>query len=83
MTGPMLFYMLIVIILVIVGVVLAMVTRQWATQDDELGEVFTLQDLREMRERGDISEVEFRSMRGELLGRFADNNPANRDVDPN
>lgn len=75
--------LLVVLVLVVVGVVVAFMARRWAKGDQELGEVFTLQDLREMRERGDISDVEFRAMRGDILGRFADNNPANQDPESN
>lgn len=81
MDGGLLLNLLVVVILVIVGVVVALMVRRWARTEEDLGNVFTLQDLRDMRDRGDISEVEFRTMRGEMLGRFTDNNPANRDAD--
>jgi len=71
--------LVVVLILVVVGVVVSLIARRWATSEGEQDEAFTLQDLREMRDRGDITEVEFRTMRGELLGRFADQNPANHE----
>lgn len=79
MDAGLLLSLLVVLILVVLGVVVAFMARRWAKGEEEFGDAFTLQDLREMRERGDISEVEFRTMRGEMLGRFAENNPANHD----
>ena len=44
--------------------------RAWAQADSET-EVFTLQDLRDMRARGDITETEFQTMRAEILSTYS------------
>jgi hypothetical protein len=50
--------------------------RRWIRSDDEPqsldAPVFTLQDLREMRARGDLSDDEFDRMRNAILGAYAD-----------
>ncbi len=47
-------------------------------------EPFTLQDLREMLASGQITETEFNTMRGAILGSFAQSldPPPNQDVKP-
>lgn len=56
----------------IVGLFVARAVRNWS-RSQEAADPFTIQDLREMRERGEISQAEFESMRGAILGRYADN----------
>jgi uncharacterized membrane protein len=53
------------------GIYAAMKVRRWA-QQQEPSESFTLQDLREMRARNDISEEEFQVLKAEVLGRAGD-----------
>lgn len=48
------------------GWFVTMALRRWA-QRDEHAENFTVQDLRDMRARGDITEREFVAMRRALL----------------
>jgi uncharacterized membrane protein len=52
------------------GACVALKVRRWSRQDDQR-EPFTLQELREMRARHEISEQEFQALRGQLLGRAA------------
>jgi uncharacterized membrane protein len=73
--------LLVVLILVIVGVAAAFRARKWANSEDSSQATFTLQDLREMRDRGDITEVEFQTMRGEILGQFADSKIETKQAD--
>jgi uncharacterized membrane protein len=48
------------------GIYLVMVVRRW-TQREQRTATFTIQDLRDMRARGDISEPEFVAMRATIL----------------
>lgn len=48
------------------GFYLAMRVRKWAQRDERVGN-FTLQDLRNLRARGQISEQEFAALRAALL----------------
>ncbi|MBN2448032.1 MAG: SHOCT domain-containing protein [Phycisphaerae bacterium] len=57
------------VVVAVVGLALARRIQQWA-RADQVAEPFTLQDLREMRERGEISEIEFEAMRAGLIGRI-------------
>lgn len=59
---------------VAIGAILAMSAAVWllrrhflADDSDPTAQVFTLQDLRDMRARGDLSEAEFDSMRAALI----------------
>ncbi len=51
------------------GFYAALAIRRWA-QRDEPAATFTIQDLREMRARGEITEHEFHAMRAALLARM-------------
>ncbi len=51
------------------GFYLVIAVRRWA-QKDERVTTFTLQDLREMRARGQITESEFAAMRATLLAQL-------------
>ncbi len=51
------------------GIYLLMVVRKWA-QREQRPATFTIQDLRDMRARGDISEQEFAAMRAALLAQL-------------
>lgn len=53
----------------LVGYLLARWAKNWGQRHNS-PEPFTLQDLREMRERGEITPAEYDAMRGEILGRF-------------
>jgi uncharacterized membrane protein len=48
------------------GLYAAVALRRWSNRDQR-SENFTFQDLRDMRARGDITEAEFKAMRGALL----------------
>ena len=52
--------------------VVAWWTRRWMYSEEEGDEspVFTLQDLREMRDRGSLSEAEFERMRAGILASY-------------
>lgn len=52
------------------GFFLARMVRSWARADATV-ETFTLQDLREMRTRGEISDAEFERMRAAIIGQHA------------
>jgi len=54
----------------IFGYVLARAVKRW-TQSNDKPEAFTLQDLRDMRSRGEITAQEFDTMRAAILGRYA------------
>ncbi len=43
--------------------------------DDSTTEAFTLEDLRRMRERGQINEVEYQSMRGAMISELRTSSP--------
>lgn len=65
---------LMVIAAVAIGVAAAILlytaraAKLWARAEDEpKGEPFTLQDLRELQKRGEITPAEFDAMRGQLL----------------
>lgn len=52
---------------------------RWARSkmsDTTANQVFTLQDLREMRDNGQITEQEFETMRAAILGSALDNAPS-------
>jgi hypothetical protein len=55
-------------ILAIGGTYLARAVRRWARREESV-EAFTLQDLRDMRARAEISEQEYAALRVALLGR--------------
>ena len=57
-------------ILGIGGVSVAVAVRRWSRRE-EPSTAFTLQDLREMRAQGEISEAEYATLRAALLGQVA------------
>ncbi|TWT46081.1 hypothetical protein RAS1_25280 [Phycisphaerae bacterium RAS1] len=52
------------------GLVIAARLRRWTSAEQKV-EAFTMQEIREMLARGQISEQEFEAMRAALLGRRA------------
>ncbi len=57
------------------GIYLLKAVRKWA-QREERAATFTIQDLRDMRARGQISEQEFAAMRAALLAQLDVSRPA-------
>lgn len=53
----------------LVGFLVAVAVRRWAQRDTHV-QTFTFQDLRDMRDRGDISDREFEAMRTALLAGY-------------
>jgi len=70
-------------IIAVAGLLVAFAVRRWSQRED-VPETFTFQDLREMRERGDITEHEYRAMRSNLLAGFDmdDSGPAGPSAGP-
>lgn len=66
-------------VIAIAGAYLALAVKRWYFRDDQPRETFTLQDLREMKKRGEISDHEFHAMRTALLGKYAQDVPDDRD----
>lgn len=64
-------WVMVAAILGIGGVLVAQRVRNWS-RTDEKPSFFTLQDIREMRARGEISEQEFNDLRAAILGRAAE-----------
>jgi uncharacterized membrane protein len=58
------------------GAYAALRVRRWSRQE-ERRESFTLQELREMRARGEINEQEFLALRGQVLNRAGTASPHN------
>ena len=58
------------VVISLAGLLVARWLMGWI-QRDVPRDAFTLQDLREMRDRGDISETEFNTMRQEILAAYA------------
>jgi len=56
-----------IVAIIVLGLVVWGVGRWTRRQDAGGSPVFTLQDLREMRERGEISDAEFDQMRASIL----------------
>ena len=61
-------WLMLAAVLGLAGTYLAVKVKQWARRE-QAPEAFTLQDLREMRARCEISEAEFESLRAALLAR--------------
>ena len=59
-----------VLALGVAGIFAGVAVKRWSRREEAV-EVFTLQDLREMRDRGEITEAEFAALRAEVLGRAA------------
>ena len=59
----------ILFVLIFVGTVIIVWVRRWVRRD-AAPDIFTVQDLREMRDRGEISAREFEVMRAALLSRM-------------
>lgn len=81
--GPVVILALVTILLIAVGSAVVLLSRRWMRDSDppDTATPFTLQDLREMRARGDIDETEYTAMRTMILGRhdpagLADTPPA-------
>lgn len=69
--GPMVILVILTIVLIGVGSAVVLLSRRWMRGGDapNAATPFTLQDLREMRARGDIDETEYAAMRTMILGR--------------
>jgi uncharacterized membrane protein len=50
------------------GLVIAYMVKRWSRRE-HTSQTFTLQDLRELRDRGDITDPEYVALRTEILGR--------------
>lgn len=55
--------------LMIIGFFVAVRVRRWAMREEKI-ETFTFQDLRKMRDRGEISAAEFEAVRSGMLARY-------------
>ena len=62
-------------VLALGGGYVVVAVKRWV-QREEPPETFTLQDLREMRARHDITEQEYATLRAELLDRVAGASPS-------
>lgn len=62
------FLIMLAAIAAIGGFAVAARLRRWTTTEQPT-EAFSMQDLREMRQRGQISDQEFETMRAAILGR--------------
>lgn len=58
-------------VLAAAGFVFVLVMRRRLRSDQDSVEPFTLQDLREMLQRGDITRQEYETMRGAIVGMVA------------
>jgi hypothetical protein len=69
--GPVVILALVTILLIAVGSAVVLLSRRWMRDSDTPDTItpFTLQDLREMRARGDIDDTEYTAMRAMILGR--------------
>jgi uncharacterized membrane protein len=56
-------------VLALGGFYLVVAVRRWISRDQVIS-TFTIQDLRELRDRGDITELEFTAMRAKLLAQL-------------
>lgn len=59
-------WLAIVVGAIVAGIAVVYGVRRWA-QREEPAQTFTFEDLRQMRERGDITEIEYAAMRNALL----------------
>jgi uncharacterized membrane protein len=60
---------LIAVMLTAGGFFLAMAVRRWVRSDPADETPFTLQDLREMRDRGELTPAEYEALRAEMIGK--------------
>ncbi len=61
----------IAVVLVLVGGLAVRRLRNWVRRDDSAG-ALTMQDLRDMRDRGQITPEEYEVMRQKLIARYSD-----------
>lgn len=70
------------VLVVAAGIAVALVRRGVRNSGSAGSPAFTLQDLREMRDRGDLTEVEYQAARtaalGQAAGGLSDKPPPNR-----
>lgn len=61
-----------ILLLVIVGGVVVWYYRKWVLFSDASSDAvtWTFEDLRQMRDRGDLSEAEYQSLRATMIGSF-------------
>ncbi len=59
------------IVLIVGGYLAVMAVKRW-TRGVETYQVFTLQDLRDMQARGEITATEYAKMRAAMLGKYAE-----------
>ncbi|MBM4009634.1 MAG: hypothetical protein FJ285_08595 [Planctomycetes bacterium] len=57
---------------VIVGGIIIYLVRNWARRSDDSMPGFTLGDLRELRENGEITEAEFKAARNAMISQVRD-----------
>ncbi len=57
-----------IIAFAIVGFLVARRVRSWSREADQAPAQFTLQDLRQMRDSGQISDMEYELMRAQVIG---------------
>lgn len=57
----------VLVVLALCGLSLMLWVRRWMRRESASPEPFTLHEIRNMRDRGEISEREFQAMRGALL----------------
>jgi hypothetical protein len=63
------FWVAVAAVTALLGFFVAVAVRRWAQRDERV-EAFTFQDLRDMRERGEITPREFQTMRAALLAQY-------------
>ena len=60
-------WLMLAVVLAIGGLYMAKAMKRWSRKD-ESPEMFTLQDLRDMHTRNELTEQEYATLRAELLG---------------
>jgi hypothetical protein len=74
-------WLMLAIVLAIGGLYVIRAVKRWSRKD-EAPEIFTLQDLRDMHARNEITEQEYATLRAELLGRAraADSSTVSKEI---
>lgn len=63
---------LLIVALIVLGLIVLWLRRKYlADESSQVDGVWTLQQLRELRAKGEISEHEFQRLRAEMIGRHA------------
>lgn len=71
-------YFAVAVAAAVAGLFIARAVRNWSRREEPTPD-FTLQDIREMHARGELSDREFAAMRATILGRLADDAPRRPD----